>query len=274
MSVSKLTSISGATAGDLQLIAQRYNRTVTCTQAYYVAHKDDPKSTSPFPDGCFIVVKDDTQSVMDGFVNQMYPVGSVYINGLVDTNPNTLFNTGTWIRIDGKFLYGTTDDGELETIGGATTVTLTQNNLPPTATFTIPSLSGSTDTADLSHIHTGTTDSTSIQHSHSGSIGDGLDIQTTSFVVDKSGSLQLGSVPFLNGENNVFKHSHSLTIGDMSQNATHTHTFSTGAMSANSTHSHTITTTSTSVTIADFGSGTAFSILPPYQKVNIWMRTL
>ena len=60
----------------------------------------------------------------------------------------------------------------------------------------------------------------------------------------------------------------------MTQNATHTHTFSTGAMSANSTHSHTVTTTSTSVTIADFGSGTAFSILPPYQKVNIWMRIL
>lgn len=282
MSVSKLTSIEGATVGELQLLAQRYNRTVACTQAYYVAHKDDPKATSPFPDGCFIVIKDDTQSVMDGFVNQMYPIGSVYINAKVDTNPATLFNIGTWYRISGKFLYGTSDDGELETTGGSATVTLTQQNLPATATFTIPSVSLSIDSASTAHTHTVTINSTSTEHTHSGTTGTPNDFtpKTTLPSGDIGGSGEQAlcyDIQYINsttidwglGSSN---HTHSFTTGGMSANSSHGHTNSVSGMSTNETHTHTGSTVATEKTISDFGSGTSFSIIPPYQKVNIWVR--
>ena len=69
------------------------------------------------------------------------------------------------------------------------------------------------------------------------------------------------------------EHTHTipaLTTGGMSANATHSHTC--GAMSANETHTHTISTTAAEKTISDFGSGTAFSILPPYTALNVWYR--
>lgn len=266
MSVNRLTLTQST--GTLDPIAQQFNRTVACTQAYYVAHKNDPKSTSPFPEGCFIVVKDDTQSVMDGFVNQMYPVGSIYMNGLANTDPNILFGTGTWTKIEGRFLYGaTTSLDDLGDTGGATTVTLTQDNLPTTATFTIPSLDLSIDATSTDHTHSGTTDANNRGHSHT--IGEALNSTTETFGVDGSITLKLGTTIYYNGTGTAFKHSH--TCGDESQN--HTHTFTTGNMSANATHTHTGSTVSDSKTIQDFGSGTAFDILPPYQKVNIWMRT-
>lgn len=265
MSVNRLTLTQST--GELTPIAQRFNRTVACTQAYYIAHKNDPKETSPFPEGCFIVVKDDTQSVMEGFVNQMYPVGSIYMNGLANTDPNILFGTGTWTKIEGKFLYGaTTSLDDLGDTGGATTVTLTQNNLPTEANFTIPALSLNIDATSTEHTHSGTTDANNRGHTHS--IDDSLDLSTESFGVDGSLTLKLAQSLFLNGTGRALKHSH--TCGDESQN--HTHTFTTGNMSANETHTHTGSTVASTETILDFGSGTAFDILPPYQKVNIWMR--
>lgn len=264
MSVNRLTLTQST--GELTPIAQRFNRTVACTQAYYIAHKNDPKSTSPFPEGCFIVVKDDTQSVMDGFVNQMYPAGSIYMNGLVNTDPNVLFGTGTWTKIEGKFLYGaTTSLDDLGDTGGATTVTLTQNNLPAAATFTIPSLSLSIDATSTDHTHSGTTDANNRGHTHT--IGDALAEPTCVFGVTET-QIQIFTAVKYGGTEQIFKHSH--TCSDESQD--HTHTFTTGNMSTNATHTHTGSTVSASKTIEDFGSGTAFDILPPYQKVNIWMR--
>lgn len=264
MSVNRLTLTQST--GELVPIAQQFNRTVACTQAYYVQHYQDPKETSPFPDGCFIVVKDDTQSVMEGFVNQMYPAGSIYMNGLANTDPNVLFGTGTWTKIEGKFLYGaTTSLDDLGDTGGATTVTLTQNNLPATATFTIPSLSLSIDATSTDHTHSGTTDANNRGHTHT--IGDALAESTGVFGVVEQQIEIFTSIKY-NGTGQEFKHSH--TCSDESQK--HTHTFTTGNMSANATHTHTGSTVASTETISDFGSGTAFDILPPYQKVNIWMR--
>lgn len=273
MSVSRLQNLQG----DLQPIAQQYNRTVACTQAYYVQHYQDPKETSPFPDGCFIVVKDDTQSVMDSFIDQMYPVGTVYMNAFVQTDPNILFNHGTWARITGRFLYAATTTDTLLDVGGASTVTLTQSNLPATATFTIPSLSLSIDSASTAHTHT-TTETTDLttgnmsDHSSgwfnrgnpSASGGTGTDGGT--FTIDMSFTRKAqnlnSSFDFYPRVNLNIQHTHSFTIPALT----------TGGMSANETHSHTGSTVASTETISDFGSGTAFDILPPYVKVAIWYR--
>lgn len=136
MSVSRLQNLQG----DLMSIAQQYNRTVACTAAYYEAHKNDPKSTSPFPDGCFIYIKDDTEEVAERLIDLIFPVGSIYQNALVQTDPNVLFGAGTWERITEKFLYSVSATDTLGVTGGSATVTLTENNLPASVSFTLPSV--------------------------------------------------------------------------------------------------------------------------------------
>jgi len=283
MSVSRLQNLQG----DLLPIAQQYNRTIACTQAYYVQHYQDPKETSPFPDGCFIVVKDDTQSVMDGFVDQMYPVGSVYMNALVQTDPNVLFNFGTWARITGKFLYAADTSDTLLGTGGASTVTLTQDNLPATATFTIPALDLSIDSASTAHTHTTIETSSGTTGNVSGSGNTWM--HRHNLLVYTGGSYPIENVygyasPASNqGGETAHGYASKMTYrgGDAyyidETNLQHTHSFTipalaTGEMSANETHTHTGSTTAASKTISDFGSGTAFDILPPYVKVAIWYR--
>lgn len=63
-----------------------------------------------------------------------YPVGSIYHNGNVSTNPATIFGFGTWVQISGRVLVGldgtqTEFDTLLET-GGAKTHTLTTAEMP------------------------------------------------------------------------------------------------------------------------------------------------
>ena len=65
----------------------------------------------------------------------VYPVGSVYINAAVTTNPATLLGFGTWVDIGGGRVLvgqdaGDTDFDTLQETGGAKTHTLTVNEIP------------------------------------------------------------------------------------------------------------------------------------------------
>jgi hypothetical protein len=69
------------------------------------------------------------------FVNAVYPVGSVYINAGVATNPATLLGHGTWVAFGaGKVMVGLdsgdTDFNTLEETGGEKEHTLTVDELP------------------------------------------------------------------------------------------------------------------------------------------------
>ena len=65
----------------------------------------------------------------------LYPVGSIYINASVSTNPSTLFGFGTWVEFGkGRVLVGVdTGQTEFDTLGetgGAKTHTLSINEMP------------------------------------------------------------------------------------------------------------------------------------------------
>lgn len=64
-------------------------------------------------------------------LNNIYPVGSVYINAAVATNPATLIGFGTWVAYgEGRVPVGKAGSGTFGTLGatgGAETVTLTAN---------------------------------------------------------------------------------------------------------------------------------------------------
>jgi hypothetical protein len=87
-----------------------------------------------------------TQIATTAFLATMYPVGTVYTNISVSTNPATLFGFGTWVAITGRVVVGL-DSGD-------------------TAFDTVGETGGSKDAIVVSHTHTATV--TDPGHNHSG----------------------------------------------------------------------------------------------------------
>jgi hypothetical protein len=68
-------------------------------------------------------------------IQAVYPVGSIYINAAVSTNPGTLLGFGTWVAFGtGRTMVGIdaaqTEFNTLEETGGAKTHTLTTSEIP------------------------------------------------------------------------------------------------------------------------------------------------
>ena len=112
----------------------------------------------------------------------VYPVGSIYINAAVATNPATLLGFGTWVAFGaGRVMVGIdasqTEFDTLEETGGAKTHTLTTSELP-----------------SHNHAYTGqhTGDNSNGLHHHSSStkiaVGDDTSERTVSRTVDSTGS--------------------------------------------------------------------------------------
>jgi microcystin-dependent protein len=81
--------------------------------------------------------------------NLVYPVGSVYVNATVATNPATLLGVGTWVAYgEGRVPVGKASSGTFDTLGatgGAETHTLSENEMPShshTVTFPRQNTSG------------------------------------------------------------------------------------------------------------------------------------
>lgn len=90
--------------------------------------------------------------------NTIYPVGAVYIT--FDTaNPSTIFG-GTWEKVEGKFLLGSSSSHALNSTGGEETHTLSESEMP------IHSHTGETNTGwtNAMRIVSGAGDSHSANH--------------------------------------------------------------------------------------------------------------
>jgi hypothetical protein len=96
-------------------------------------------------------------------IQAIYPVGSIYINAAVATNPGTLLGFGTWVVFGtGKVIVGfDTNDADFNTVqetGGAKTHTLSTAELPShTHSFTLDS----SENGGTSHDHSLFPDSSS-----------------------------------------------------------------------------------------------------------------
>ena len=76
-----------------------------------------------------------TAAISAAFINNLvYPVGSIYTNMAVATNPATLLGVGTWVAYaEGKVLVGKAGSGTFDTLDeslGAETHTLSVSELP------------------------------------------------------------------------------------------------------------------------------------------------
>lgn len=187
--------------------------------------------------------------------NKIWPVGSIYINAGVSTNPATLLGFGTWVAFGaGKMIIGI-DSGDadfdaLTDTGGAKAATLTTTELPAHAH------TGSSLGNEAAHTHTGPSHQHGVTdggHTHS-SLNGGSVMQYAGSGSTKEG-LASGSTITLNAT------TASATTGVSIDAA------GTGNTGAGSSHTH-------SLTIASAGSGSSFSIMNPYVTAYMWKRTV
>ena len=162
---------------------------------------------------------------------------------LDNSNPATLFPGTTWQKQEGRFLQGTSGSESAGGTGGASTVTLTTSHLPAhnhTGLVTIASAGDHRHQVD-NHTHTQPT------HNHT--------IPSRGAWANEASLLFSGGA----GGGSYNRESNS-SGGDTTGGAT-PYTNTTGS------HGHSAT-----LSISNAGSGSSFSIIPPYLRVNIWKR--
>ena len=64
-------------------------------------------------------------------LQDVYPVGSIYMNASVATNPAVIFGFGTWVALEDMFLLGASATYPLNSQGGEVNHILTESELPP-----------------------------------------------------------------------------------------------------------------------------------------------
>lgn len=98
----ELTAISGAVASKADLAGPTFTGTPSAPTASYGTNTTQ-LATTAFVQAALVI---------------MYPVGSVYTNISVSTNPATLFGFGTWVAITGRVVVGLdASDSAFDTVG-------------------------------------------------------------------------------------------------------------------------------------------------------------
>ena len=201
-----------------------------------------------------------TQLATTAFVQAAIPAGCILLwSGSIASIPSG------WLLCNGsngtpdlrdRFVVGAGSTYAVGATGGATTVTLETTNLP-SHTHSL-SASGTTGTESVGHTHTfsGTTSGQSQTHSHA--VNDPGHVHQYTY---SNGGSQPNGYIGSNGnlQGNTASAATGITLGNASVDHTHTYSGTTSNISANHTHNVTVTGTSGAT-----GSGTAFSILPPY----------
>lgn len=174
-----------------------------------------------------------TTAFVQAALQALYPVGSVYINAAVNTNPSTLLGFGTWVSVgDGKVLVNQdAADTDFDTLGET----------------------GGSKSSVASHTHTysGTTAGQSNTHTHAITINDPghTHLVGSSQVVNGGG----GDMALRSNLGNTYSSSSSTTG------------ISATSGSASADHSHTFSGTTAS-------TGTSNGNLQPYVVVKMWKR--
>ena len=269
----------------------------TVLEMYYTSNYDGNNTPAFVIVGNPIVLSSNNYIIYaDGknLTDTIYPVGSLYWSSK-STNPSSLFG-GTWVQIKDRFVLACGDTYTSSgATGGASSVTLSVSNMPShTHSFT-PSGTVSSHTHGLNnHTHnfsvSGTTGGMSANATGNfQSIIRGVNVtaSTTSSespsLVDNNKTWTTGC--FSKGVNYSSYASNFYTPDHVNANSTpasihidvsHTHSFSysgtTGENSGN-TASATPTFNGLAGTTGSNGSGTSFSILPPYVVKYCFERT-
>jgi hypothetical protein len=290
LSVTGTTTLTGALGGSTAV----FSGAISSVSPTFTGNPIAPTQT---------VTTNNTTLATTAFVRSIIPAGVILMwSGSIATIPSG------WLLCDGtnstpnlrdRFVIGAGSTYAVNATGGATTATLSTTNLP-SHTHSL-SASGTTSAADINHTHDGVTNVQSADHVHTYSavtggmnanvfhnhsitdpghlhaqngqtlagVGSGVAGGTASQTQDLNTQTATTGITATNNAN--IEHTHSFSGTTAGQSASHNHTFTTGLMnSVNNPHTHTVTVTGTS---GATGSGTAFSILPPYYALAYIMKS-
>ena len=212
-------------------------------------------------------------------LNEMYPVGSIYISTTLSTAAQVKAALGGEWQAYGndKVLRGTSSKAEVT--GGSDTVTLTSDNLPShshsftpagsvSSTFKGTAVTSGTQSANHTHTFSGTTGGGG-GHSHTIGLNSDAGIVGNHFFYGVSATV----TGYLTAS--------GYGVGSTSSVANHTHSYSgtTSVNSANHTHSVTAagtvtsTFTGTASNTGATGGGKSFSVQNSYITVFMYKRT-
>lgn len=121
-----------------QILSARYGKDVRqsihdAIQQCYSDATGNPESVAAFADDIIEIKSTITamQTTINGQFNKFFPIGSLYATGDDTFNPNTAEGwQGTWAKIKGRFILGSSDDYEVNSVGGEATHTLTVDEMP------------------------------------------------------------------------------------------------------------------------------------------------
>ena len=209
----------------------------------------------------------DASSIYYKLMKLIYPVGSLYWSSK-STNPASLFG-GTWVQIKDRFILACGDTyTSVGATGGASSVTLSVSNMPShthsfTPSGTVSSHSHSfTPSGTVSSTFTGSATTTSLngEHYHQFQVNDTQNKPGGYTTAYDSGKKKFDQSTTTNGA-----HTHTVTAkGTVSSSFNGT---------SGTTGSTTPTFTGNAGTTGSNGSGTSFSILPPYVVKYCFERT-
>lgn len=186
-------------------------------------------------------IRSGTDEVMKAtLLNFCYPIGSLYWSSK-DTDPSTLFG-GTWVQIKDRFVLACGDTYKtVGATGGASSVTLSVSNMPSHSHSFTPSGEVTSDFKGVNQ-----TGSVRMDNSTNG----GSPLGTASGVFSTSGESPI-----------------NLDSGNWDKRAS--------TLNFSMTPSGTVSSSFKGYggTTSPEGSGTAFSILPPYVVKYCWERT-
>ena len=136
----------------------------------------------------------------------IYPVGSIYINAAVNTNPATLLGFGTWVAFGaGRVMVGL--------------------NASDTAFDTLQEIGGSKNSVLPSHNHFGETGPQLVNHTHNFNIG-------RNFAADKPEATGVGFGAFGFTNSNGYQD----TLTTATESANHSHNFTTSTSGTDGTN--------------------------------------
>ena len=228
----------------------------TVLEMYYTSNYDGNNTPAFVIVGNPIVLSSNNYIIYaDGknVTDTIYPVGSLYWSSK-STNPSSLFG-GTWVQIKDRFVLACGDTYKtVGATGGASSVTLSVSNMPSHT----HSFSGSGRTGGMSGNATGNFQS----------VIRGVNV-TATWLSGESSSIVDNSKTWTSG---CFSRGRSFSsYGPNFYTPDHVNPNSNAAsIHIDVSHTHSF---SYSGTTGSNGSGTSFSILPPYVVKYCWERT-
>lgn len=92
-------------------------------------HVKSVNGNVPDANGNIEVPTTDTDTIKSTVLNIFFPVGSVYMSADTSFDPNTSWG-GTWVKVENRFLLGSSESKAIGTTGGEETHTLTLAETP------------------------------------------------------------------------------------------------------------------------------------------------